>query len=321
MQKMQQNQTAVSVLGPNDLPEEIRSKIKFLEPDQTVRIMKKNIRTATEIYTGPGGVAYARQNQPIASPEYLQKAWQITHENKIYRVGFVKGMKIDGSGPDYVRPFFKYGEILLSGNSPDDVVTYAMLQLHPEFEGSLFQKGTAQFYQFNPDTAVKAEADRADKQFEALTMVNSLKSLEIKGLGSILGFVGTDSQILSQLKSLASKDPYAILSKSKDLTALAIRATVQSAFELKILVSDLEKKQIIDTTTNKPLVTFDESFAPENQEEAVKGNLVSGVLSKDKNALSAYSAISRKVKDALEVIDPDKKVTFRATKEESTVDL
>ena len=317
---MTQTVAAPKVLGPQDLPKEIREKLKFLQQGENVRLVRKRIRKATEIHTGPGGVNYAVPDKPIESAEGLYKAWQIMHDNMPLTVGFVKGIKMNGE-LEYIKPTFRFGELRLSGNNVEHQLIYQMMQLYPTFEKSLFPQGAPEFYEYDADAVARSEAKAADEMLEALQLVNNLRPTEVSGLGSVMGLVGTEAQILAQLKTLAAKNPKSVLDYRKDLTAISIRGVVESGFALKIWVPDFEKKQIVDSETGKAVIPFDDKYAMENQEEAVKVNLVAGVLGKDKTAEAAYSKLSRKVQEVIALQSPETKLRFTGEKPGSLVNL
>ena len=276
----------------NQLPEEIKGKIKPLEKDLVFKLTKQYEKTP--IYQTTGGLAMYGAKTPVGGPSHLRKRWSITDEaGNVYTVGFVTGFKAKDE-PIFERPVFANGQMTLSHKSQKDRLIYSMIQLYPGYRDSIFRDSSMEeeFYLYDSGRAAEEQLKQADIQDRALALYRNFKESEILGVGEYLGITGSKAEVKLSLRNMATNEPKRFLELESEIVNFKDRTTLGFAFEYSIVEIDHNRQVIITADDGKDVFKFDPNYAPENQRQAFIDTLI-----KDKDGAKLRARLIKAVED------------------------
>lgn len=141
----------------NNFSDELRSKLRTLEPGDVVKVrLNKSYwskvtetRFASMDSTSPIPGMSNIVTSKVGLHHIGMGPWTVMDGTKMIQVGFLK--TFDGKGnPKWRTRTFVEGEMVFYGNRPEDVQDYLALQLHPSLKKD-GQSGAYKFYIDNPE--------------------------------------------------------------------------------------------------------------------------------------------------------------------------
>ncbi len=198
----------------NNYSDELRSKLRVLQPGEVVKVKLHDSYWATVTETR---FATMDSNSPMPGManivtkkigvHYLGTGpWTVMDGNKMIQVGFLESFDINGQ-PTWRHRAFVDGEHYFYGDSMFDVQDFLAMQLHPELKKEN-QTGMYKFYIDNPE-------ETSDNSLQKITWRTAIQN-------AVLGV--TDEQ----LKRLASPQVYgrSMFNKPTHTTPKAIRGYI-----------------------------------------------------------------------------------------------
>lgn len=197
----------------NNYSDELRSKLRVLQPGDVVKVKLNNTLWSTVSETR---FASMDSNSPIPGManvvtkkigvHYLGSCWNVMDGNKMITVGFLQSVN-DAGKPVWRSRSFINGEHTFYGDNVNDVQDFLAMQLHPKLKREN-QKGPYKFYIDNPE-------ENSDNSLKKITWRTAIQN-------AVLGV--TDEQ----LKRLSTSQIYgrAMFNKPTHSGAKAMRGYI-----------------------------------------------------------------------------------------------
>jgi hypothetical protein len=283
-------------LGPvvvryNQFPESLEEKLKdrVIPKDETVIIKTKQKRTATVVVL-TDGAATKYPNSPVMGSEYIRHKWTVYYEGQVIQCGFIGSLNPQGM-PNFIKPQFINGDMILQGGNSEHQMIYKLLALHPDFEEAIIKGPDAPlFYEQNPEAESLAELNQYRKRDKAVQAVNEFSLEEINILAQELGIQGKTSEKKLALRRLAESTPDRLLAGREVLQDMRKKDMINNAFALGIIELDMAQEAVVWAKDKAKISDFNINHS--NQREAFIEMLIK---TKDSRAETIYRTIEKLV--------------------------
>lgn len=140
----------------NNYSEELRSKLRFLQPGEVVKVKLNDSNWATVSETRFASMDSTSPMPGMANVitkkigvHYLGSCWNIMDGTKMITIGFLQSVT-DAGKPVWRSRAFVNGEHTFYGDNVNDVQDFLAMQLHPKLKREN-QRGPYKFYIDNPE--------------------------------------------------------------------------------------------------------------------------------------------------------------------------